>query len=1311
MFDPETITVLQGFANGIAQNLISSAVVEWKKQKDDKKALETATLLEDYEHSKPLEDRIAQKICEAFRNLSLGKQEFNLILPLASDAAFGGELARQILDDKCSSENIAKLIIRCSPTSESLGAEVNRVASLLIGAIQSAIADNPNLCRTKTLRFQSQITANVADVKAETLRAQELVRETGQGIIGALSPAIQELRASLKSLSDNVVEPVTQEKIYHDRVEQARKLLESDQPKTALRMLRELRKETAKLDISKSLLIRIATNIGCCAIQLDESETAIREIELAYQLNPDNPKSIANLSAINLLKGKPQEAFDLARRARELTPQDSVATANYIQGLFALHRDTELGGLIETDAWITKDPNCCFAIGMGFFNQGRFADAETFLRLGFAVNPANARLLILLAHSLIRPIQNALLGQPVLDWKFPTGTIPRLKEAQDLLNRAIAVRDEFEDRPAFAFAHVLRADVHRMLTDEAAAIADCNIALHHNPSDDAALAIKALAHLHSGQFLDAIEAFEKVKDPDAKHRLLLPLATAYNAAEKPQKVIALLTPYWEASPSTPEQIKVADQLLWAYSQLNNTIRAENIIEKLKTTWAKNPEILPVIGRYRRKQGMIDDAIARFSEALPCASGPQRDFIAWELASMFSERAEFSKAAELYESFADLTTDNELSRQYLVCLYNSGPHKEALRLAKSLRGSGEPLPVISQIEANILSEIGDLITAQEIMARLSQLHPKIHAYKIAAAEFAMRRGQHADARSFLDNVPFEEIKKDSTMLFRIARLRAVLGMGQILKYLYQARRVGYASPEIHAAYVALFVTREQEDHADLLKESVDGDCGVLLQMGNVQQGYTILSQNDLHVEQGEISLEKARKMQIFGRKKGDTFISGKDPFGTDIECTVLEVQSKYVRAFQQTLEKFPTLFPADQTLQGIEGPYEKFRDGLFQQLDVQQQQMRKVTDVYETRQITFESLAGVLRCSPVELWGMLIGGRYCPFANFSGMAEDAQAEADTASQSDAIVLELTAILTFGQLGLLDRLNARYKLFTIQPVFDALTEAHAKAAVAKPSLTIGKEGNAYVRQEISAEGLLAQKLFFERIIEFLRQHVTTLPVPSLLEKDTIVTDDLRRFLGPISTAALFAARDEKLALYSDDLVLRILGRNEWKIRGISAQPILYELASKNLLTKAECTAAISKLFFLNYSIVLMNADNVLWVFEKVHYRMTVEVSKILSAFHGPQCTFESAIEVLADVTKRVWLEEVLHNRKVDLIDGILDAFGTNRPTKQVAEHFSRAVKLRLFLAPLVADAIVERIRLWKERKLGYAGIIVSPRYRSE
>jgi hypothetical protein len=79
--------------------------------------------------------------------------------------------------------------------------------------------------------------------------------------------------------------------------------------------------------------------------------------------------------------------------------------------------------------------------------------------------------------------------------------------------------------------------------------------------------------------------------------------------------------------------------------------------------------------------------------------------------------------------------------------------------------------------------------------------------------------------------------------------------------------------------------------------------------------------------------------------------------------------------------------------------------------------------------------------------------------------------------------------------------------------------------------------------------------------------------------------------------------------------------------------------------------------------------------------------------------------------MWLENPLYHYKIDLLDAILDALGTNRPTNQVAQHFTQKIQLKLFLVPNAADAIVQRVHQWKERKLGRAGLIVPSHYRKE
>lgn len=157
-------------------------------------------------------------------------------------------------------------------------------------------------------------------------------------------------------------------------------------------MLEELRRELLGRNASKVLLYRIATNLGSCAMQLDEPDVAIKEIDEAFQLDPENPKAITNAAAVSLQRGQPEQALALAEKARGKLAQDSFATSNYIQALFALGRESELPGLVDSEAWIQKDALCTHVIGTLLFNRGRFGESEKYFRIALEADSENPQI-------------------------------------------------------------------------------------------------------------------------------------------------------------------------------------------------------------------------------------------------------------------------------------------------------------------------------------------------------------------------------------------------------------------------------------------------------------------------------------------------------------------------------------------------------------------------------------------------------------------------------------------------------------------------------------------------------------------------------------------------------------------------------------------------------------------------------------------------------------------------------------------------------------------------------------------------------
>jgi hypothetical protein len=117
-------------------------------------------------------------------------------------------------------------------------------------------------------------------------------------------------------------------------------------------------------------------------------------------------------------------------------------------------------------------------------------------------------------------------------------------------------------------------------------------------------------------------------------------------------------------------------------------------------------------------------------------------------------------------------------------------------------------------------------------------------------------------------------------------------------------------------------------------------------------YTILDESNLQVERGEISVEQAKEMKIIGRKKGDEFTLVKGVW-KDVLCTVVDVQSKYMRAFQETLERFPTLFPTTPLLQPIRSTYEEFKEGMFRNSIKIRLYFGMLSHFYEAKKISIE----------------------------------------------------------------------------------------------------------------------------------------------------------------------------------------------------------------------------------------------------------------------------------------------------------------------------------------------------------------------
>src|SRR5207249_1645075 len=198
----------------------------------------------------------------------------------------------------------------------------------------------------------------------------------------------------------------------------------------------------------------------------------------------------------------------------------------------------------------------------------------------------------------------------------------------------------------------------------------------------------------------------------------------------------------------------------------------------------------------------------------------------------------------------------------------------------------------------------------------------------------------------------------------------------------------------------------------------------------------------------------------------------------------------------------------------------------------------------------------------------------------------------------LLADLTSLLTFKYIGLLDRLAVGFRRIIVpQAVLDEINETLTSQFVGpNPTMTLWKEGDQYFRQETTAEALEEGQKFLKRIRSFIESSAEIASASAMLDFEKIKFDEVKDILGRDAIAAVLVARERKLLLFSDDLGLRSLARNDWQVEGAWSQTILVSLRDRGIISKDEYREAIRRLALGNYYFLSINGDDLMWVLSR-------------------------------------------------------------------------------------------------------------------
>jgi hypothetical protein len=119
--------------------------------------------------------------------------------------------------------------------------------------------------------------------------------------------------------------------------------------------------------------------------------------------------------------------------------------------------------------------------------------------------------------------------------------------------------------------------------------------------------------------------------------------------------------------------------------------------------------------------------------------------------------------------------------------------------------------------------------------------------------------------------------------------------------------------------------------------------------------------------------------------------------------------------------------------------------------------------------------------------------------------------------------------------------------------------------------------------------------------------------------------------------------------------------------------------------------------NYDFVTLDHKDLFWILQQNAMQMNEEVTHMFARLQGPECDEASAILVLADLIKTVWLEPLTDDQKWLILDLALRTLTAGRVSQRVITKLAPILKNKFIFLPLHWSVVLRDMNLWCQQKL--------------
>ena len=1082
---------------------------------------------------------------------------------------------------------------------------------------------------------------------------------------------------------------------YHAELDHSTDLLNKYNPWQALKFLEKLKRRIWS-SAQPIVKYRVLTNMGSAKLNLNKTEDAAKLFIEALQYNPKDEKSLCNVALGYVLLGQHEEAKTFADKVLTKNPASSRAYSIIIQTSSDDERLEDIIAKVPEPHRTT--PEIAYAISYLFRQRDNLYESKKWLETAIENDKEDT-------PDLKEALGEILIDLAINDQSTISGI--QLNDAhKEQIQKSIELLTSAWNRIADTDIKKLklswivnRGIAKRLLGNMEDAIKDVEFALDIEPSNSLFIKHRALLSHKIGDNEKAIALLKRILSAKETPEAALLLAGILLEKSEFSEDISTITELLRSNP--PEPLEEANRLLiQLYIATQDFENARKISDSMRDSDPTNILYLVDAARISRFSGEITLAISRLNEAKKYITNTASYRQLLELADEFYSTEQFEDAANVYEKIIDKTLDTPLTHKLLNSYYRAGETGKSLEICKILRQNYGPLKYVSEMESTIYEETGNLPEAKKVCQEYISSFSDDFGMKLRLAVVNFRSKNFNELDDFLNSsIDISTLPLEYGI--QLVHLYVARSMVQkSFEIMYEIRRNFFGNGDVHLEYIIFFFQREKDACQWLKVNNVCIDTAVRIEdeLGK-REWYIIEKRKDADISRREIKSEHKLSKKLIGKSVGDKIILEENDFSREI-VKIIEIKSKYVYALHESMSSFKKLFPGKQGFWPIKlGPPEKegnLPEGFQKIWDKISRQQIKVEQFYKEGKLTVGAFANLIGQNVLDVWNVMtnkpdLGVKCC-----RGNIEERTPAISLLNDKPKLILDIISLMTLHGINAENIIIKSFKLGIAQSTIDIFQYIinERKGSISKGFMTIGKVGDKFVKQEISAEEVKHNVEYLESILHWIENNCEIIPCNAALDMKRDRKQQLDEMFGSSFIDSILIASEPGNLLYSDDERLRSFAKGEFNVDGTWTQVVLMYCLNINILEKAKYNEMIVKLACFHYYHTSIDADVLIEAARQSNWLPSTSYITLLKILSGKSSDENSALIVATNFLYELWRQPILPMDRDCLILYLLSSIMDGRKGQETIDKLIFNVNWKFCSLRVAKRQILSLINLWKQ-----------------